>query len=85
MLRPGGRFVAFDPNRMNPFMWLYRDRSSPFYSPVGVTQNERPVLAPRRSRQRSAPRDSRSQTEYLLEPALPLHRIFPYALAAAGL
>jgi ubiquinone/menaquinone biosynthesis C-methylase UbiE len=45
VLRPGGRFVAFDPNRMNPFMWLYRDRTSPFYSPVGVTENERPVLA----------------------------------------
>ena len=44
VLRPG-RFVAFDPNRMNPFMWLYRDRSSPFYSPAGVTENERPVLA----------------------------------------
>jgi ubiquinone/menaquinone biosynthesis C-methylase UbiE len=45
VLRPGGRFVAFDPNRMNPFMWLYRDRSSPFYSSVGVTANERPVFA----------------------------------------
>jgi SAM-dependent methyltransferase len=45
VLRPGGRFVAFDPNRMNPFMYLYRDRSSPFYSPVGVTPNERPVIA----------------------------------------
>jgi ubiquinone/menaquinone biosynthesis C-methylase UbiE len=45
VLRPGGRFVAFDPNRMNPFMYLYRDRSSPFYSSVGVTKNERPVLA----------------------------------------
>jgi ubiquinone/menaquinone biosynthesis C-methylase UbiE len=44
-LKPGGSFVAFDPNRMNPFMYLYRDRSSPFYSPVGVTENERPVLA----------------------------------------
>ena len=44
VLKPGGRFVAFDPNRMNPFMWLYRDRSSPFYSSVGVTENERPVL-----------------------------------------
>jgi len=40
-----GRFLAFDPNRMNPFMWLYRDRASPFYSSVGVTENERPVLA----------------------------------------
>ena len=45
ILRPRGKFVAFDPNRMNPFMYLYRDRSSPFYSSVGVTENERPVLA----------------------------------------
>lgn len=45
VLRPGGRFVAFDPNRRNPFMWLYRDRASPFYSSVGVTENERPILA----------------------------------------
>lgn len=45
VLRPQGRFVAFDPNRRNPFMWLYRDRTSPFYSPLGVTPNERPVLA----------------------------------------
>jgi ubiquinone/menaquinone biosynthesis C-methylase UbiE len=47
ILRPRGRFMAFDPNRMNPFMWLYRDPSSPFYSSVGVTANERPVLAGR--------------------------------------
>jgi ubiquinone/menaquinone biosynthesis C-methylase UbiE len=45
VLKPGGSFVAFDPNRMNPFMYLYRDRSSPLYSQVGVTENERPVLA----------------------------------------
>lgn len=45
VLKPGGRFVAFDPNRVNPFMWLYRDRASPFYSSVGVTENERPILA----------------------------------------
>jgi len=45
ILQPGGKFVAFDPNRMNPFMYLYRDRSSPFYSSIGVTENERPVLA----------------------------------------
>lgn len=45
VLRPGGAFMAFDPNRMNPFMYLYRDRSSPLYSPIGVTENERPVLA----------------------------------------
>ncbi len=47
VLRPNGRFMAFDPNRMNPFMWLYRDRTSPFYSSLGVTENERPVLAHR--------------------------------------
>jgi ubiquinone/menaquinone biosynthesis C-methylase UbiE len=45
VLKRGGSFAAFDPNRMNPFMYLYRDRSSPFYSSVGVTENERPVLA----------------------------------------
>ena len=45
VLKPGGVFVAFDPNRRNPFMWLYRDRSSPFYSSKGVTANERPVVA----------------------------------------
>jgi ubiquinone/menaquinone biosynthesis C-methylase UbiE len=45
VLGRGGRFVAFDPNRMNPLMWLYRDPSSPFYSQVGVTENERPILS----------------------------------------
>ena len=45
ILRSDGKFLAFDPNRMNPFMYLYRDRSSPFYSSVGVTENERPVFA----------------------------------------
>ena len=45
VLKPGGVFMAFDPNRANPFMYLYRDRSSPFYSSAGVTPNERPVLA----------------------------------------
>jgi ubiquinone/menaquinone biosynthesis C-methylase UbiE len=45
ILKPGGWFFAFDPNRLNPFMYLYRDRSSPFYSSVGVTENERPVMA----------------------------------------
>lgn len=45
VLRPGGRFMAFDPNRRNPAMWAYRDWASPFYSNVGVTENERPVLA----------------------------------------
>ena len=45
VLRKGGRFMAFDPNRMNPFFYLYRDPTSPFYSQVGVTENERPILA----------------------------------------
>jgi ubiquinone/menaquinone biosynthesis C-methylase UbiE len=45
VLKYGGRFVSFDPNRMNPFMWLYRDRASPFYSSIGVTENERPILS----------------------------------------
>jgi SAM-dependent methyltransferase len=45
VLKNGGRFVAFDPNRLNPFVWLYRDRASPFYSSVGVTENERPIFA----------------------------------------
>tara|TARA_A100001037_G_scaffold174491_1_gene156505 strand:- start:593 stop:1330 length:738 start_codon:yes stop_codon:yes gene_type:complete len=44
VLKPGGSFMAFDPNRLNPFMYLYRDKSSPFYSSEGVTENERPVL-----------------------------------------
>jgi ubiquinone/menaquinone biosynthesis C-methylase UbiE len=43
-LRDRGTFFAFDPNRRNPFMRLYRDRDSPFYSSKGVTPNERPVL-----------------------------------------
>jgi ubiquinone/menaquinone biosynthesis C-methylase UbiE len=45
ILKPGGRFFAFDPNRRNPFMYLYRDKSSPLYSSKGVTENERPVVA----------------------------------------
>jgi ubiquinone/menaquinone biosynthesis C-methylase UbiE len=45
VLRPGVTFSAFDPNRRNPFMWLYRDKSSPCYSSAGETENERPILA----------------------------------------
>ena len=45
VLRQGGRFFAFDPNRRNPFMYMFRDKSSPLYSSVGVTKNERPVVA----------------------------------------
>jgi hypothetical protein len=45
-------------------MWLYRDRASPFYSPVGVTENERPVLAPQVARV-FGNEGFRVQTEYL--------------------
>ncbi len=45
VLKPGGAFVAFDPNKSNPFMWLYRDISSPLHSQKGVTRNECPVSA----------------------------------------
>ncbi len=44
VLAPRGQFIAFDPNRLNPFMYLYRDRTSPFYSSKGVTENERPII-----------------------------------------
>jgi ubiquinone/menaquinone biosynthesis C-methylase UbiE len=50
VLKPGRTFVGFDPNRRNPFMYLYRDRSSPFYSNKGVTANERPILAEKTAR-----------------------------------
>ncbi len=84
MLRPGGRFVAFDPNRMNPFMWLYRDRASPFYSSVGVTENERPVLAERGSGDLPG-RGFHGGNRLSVEPSLPLRRFRPCALAAAAL
>ncbi len=45
VLKPGGVFVAFDPNKQNPFMWLYRDISSPLHSQKGVTKNECPMSA----------------------------------------
>jgi ubiquinone/menaquinone biosynthesis C-methylase UbiE len=64
VLKRGGRFVAFDPNRMNPFMWLYRDRASPFYSSVGVTENERPILA-KQVAQIFSDEGFRVQTDYL--------------------
>jgi SAM-dependent methyltransferase len=64
VLKHGGRFVSFDPNRMNPFMWLYRDRASPFYSRVGVTENERPILAWRLA-EMFRKQQFRVQTDYL--------------------
>lgn len=41
VLKKGGRCFAYDPNKRNPIMWLYRDKHSPFYSNKGVTANER--------------------------------------------
>jgi len=43
VLKPNGILFAFEPNRLNPIMWVYRDPSSPFYSSIGVTPNERPI------------------------------------------
>jgi len=41
ILKPGGRIFSYDPNFFNPAFWLYRSKSSPFYSSVGITENER--------------------------------------------
>ena len=46
MLKPGGRFLSYDPNAASPSMFLYRDPRSPLYSQVGKTDNE--VLLSRR-------------------------------------
>jgi SAM-dependent methyltransferase len=40
ILRPGGRFFAFDPNAHSPSMFLYRDPHSPLYSSEGKTENK---------------------------------------------
>lgn len=41
ILKPGGRLFSYDPNFYNPAFWLYRSKSSPFYSSIGITKNER--------------------------------------------
>ncbi len=41
ILKPGGYVFSYDPNFYNPAFWLYRSKKSPFYSPVGITANER--------------------------------------------
>ena len=46
ILRPGGLFFSYDPNRHSPSMWLYRDPHSPLCSQAGKTENE--VLLTRR-------------------------------------
>lgn len=45
VLKTGGRIFGYDPNGRNPAMWLYRSPMSPFHSRVGVTVNERLLLA----------------------------------------
>jgi len=44
ILKKDGILLGYDPHKGNPFMWLYRCKESPFYSPKGVTENERPLL-----------------------------------------
>jgi ubiquinone/menaquinone biosynthesis C-methylase UbiE len=44
VLRPGGFAFAFDPNLLHPPMAILRHPKSPFYSPVGVSPNERPLM-----------------------------------------
>jgi ubiquinone/menaquinone biosynthesis C-methylase UbiE len=41
ILKKGGMIFAYDPNRKNPVMWLYRDEKSPIHSKKGRTDNER--------------------------------------------
>ena len=45
ILKPGGRVFSYDPNFYNPPFWLYRSKSSPFYSSKGITPNERLLKA----------------------------------------
>ena len=44
VLRPGGYAFAFDPNLLHPAMALFRHPTSMFYTPKGVSPNERPLL-----------------------------------------
>ena len=46
VLRPGGWVFAFDPNLRHPAMLLFRHPASPFYSPQGVSPDERPLTPP---------------------------------------
>jgi SAM-dependent methyltransferase len=43
VLRPGGICFAFDPNVYAPMMFLLRHPSSPLYTAVGVSPQERPL------------------------------------------
>jgi ubiquinone/menaquinone biosynthesis C-methylase UbiE len=41
IMKSGGEFFAYDPNGMNPAMWLYRSPKSPLSTRKGWTENER--------------------------------------------
>jgi len=41
VLKVGGKVFAYDPNKRNPAMWLFRDEKSPIRSLRGITRNER--------------------------------------------
>lgn len=45
ILKIGGRVFAYEPNKRNPILWLYRDKNSPVHSVTGVTINERLLIA----------------------------------------
>ncbi len=45
ILKPGGTFFSYDPHYFNPAFWFYRSKSSPFYSSIGITSNERLLTA----------------------------------------
>jgi len=45
ILKYSGCVLSYDPNIKNPFMWLYRHPSSPFFSQKGKTENERLLSA----------------------------------------
>jgi ubiquinone/menaquinone biosynthesis C-methylase UbiE len=43
ILKKGGVLLAYDPNRSNPFMRVFRCKDSPLYISKGVTKNESPL------------------------------------------
>lgn len=45
ILKSGGHFLSYDPNKHNPPFWLYRSPKSPFSTRIGITDNERLLTA----------------------------------------
>ncbi|MEK7581031.1 MAG: class I SAM-dependent methyltransferase [Patescibacteria group bacterium] len=45
ILRPRGTFFSYDPHYFNPAFWIYRSKSSPLHSNIGITSNERLLTA----------------------------------------